>query len=90
MNIIKELWNGNIKPIERSPWKSGDYSRISREISKAEDELTASFTDDEKSKYEKCISMMLDRQTITEEEVFEKGFKLGVRFMIAALCGKET
>ncbi|MBQ8552071.1 MAG: hypothetical protein IJ428_04570 [Clostridia bacterium] len=84
MSILAELWNGTIRPVERNPWKSEDYTRISQEILQAESILAKTFSVEQKAQYERCVSLMLDRQSIVEKEVFEQGFKLGVQIVIAA------
>ena len=85
MNILEDLWFGNISPWER-PFKKGSaYSELLTLIARHYDGLIGRLNDEEKEifqKYADCIGEMHD---LTEREAFVKGFTLGARIIIEVL-----
>ena len=81
MNLIEELYYGNIHPIEKSYNKDSQYAKASDEFCKNEKILIDSLAGDEL----KCLNILLEASNkildYTGVENFKLGFTLGVRLI---------
>ena len=80
MNILDELWYGNINPQEQSK----DNNRAIRELLNR-DRLHDSLTEEQREtleKYDDCVNEMYG---LIESEIFSYAFRLGGRLMLATL-----
>ena len=58
MRILEEFWYGNIEPMEYGPFSNEEYKELLRLITKNEEKLQATFSDEQKelfSKYTDCV-----------------------------------
>lgn len=85
MNILDELWYGNINPQEQSK----DNNRAIRELlnlmGRNRDRLHDSLTEEQREtleKYDDCVNEMYG---LIESEIFSYAFRLGSRLMLATL-----
>ena len=85
MNILEELWYGNINPQEQSK----DNNRAIRELlnlmGRNRDRLHDSLTEEQREtleKYDDCVNEMYG---LIESEIFSYAFRLGGRLMLATL-----
>jgi len=85
MNILDELWYGNINPQEQSK----DNNRAIRELlnlmGRNRDRLHDSLTEEQREtleKYDDCVNEMYG---LIESEIFSYAFRLGGRLMLATL-----
>jgi len=90
MNILDELWYGNINPQEQSK----DNNRAVRELlnlmGRNRDRLCETMTDERREvleKYDDCVNEMYG---LIEVEIFSYAFRLGGRLMLATLLGQDT
>ena len=63
MNVLEELWYGNIEPAEYDISSSKEYKEILQLISRNEDKLLATMTDTQKelfTKYSDCVREYLN------------------------------
>lgn len=82
MNILEEFWYGNLDPAEYDTSPSEEYKEVLRLISRNEDKLLATMTDDQKelfSRYQDCVR---EYQAMAECMLFQNSFRLGARIMI--------
>lgn len=83
MHILEEFGYGNINPAERPFQKQRGFDKAFRMLTKNEEKLLEFLNEQEKElleKYKACYDEMIQ---ITECQTFNKGFKLGARFVIA-------
>ncbi|MBQ8551894.1 MAG: hypothetical protein IJ428_03665 [Clostridia bacterium] len=85
MSILKELWNGNISPIEHNPYRSNEYRQLGKEINTAQEILFDGLSEEKRNQYEECVSMIFKRFAVIEEEIFVDAFSLGARMMTEVL-----
>ena len=85
MNILDELWYGNINPQEQSK----DNNRAIRELlnlmGRNRDRLHDSLTEEQREtleKYDDCVNEMYG---LIESEIFSYAFRLGGRLMLETL-----
>ncbi len=85
MNIIEELWYGNINPCERDFKKGSKYSELLGYIVRHKEDLKKRLNDEEidiLEKFTECTNEMYD---IAEREAFVRGFVLGARIIIEVM-----
>ncbi len=89
MNVLKELWRGNITPIKRFVRPGSDYKKVSLEACKQMDRLLEKMTPEEKKRLEDISDLRSDMSLLAEEDAFISGFRLGAR-MIMEVVGEYT
>jgi hypothetical protein len=85
MNILEELWYGNIEPAEYDTSPSKEYKQMLQLISRNEDKLLATMTDAQKELFTKYTDCVRDYQVMAECMLFQNSFRLGAKMMIAVM-----
>ena len=85
MNILDELWYGNIEPAEYDTSPSKEYKQMLQLISRNEDKLLATMTDAQKELFTKYTDCVRDYQVLAECMLFQNSFRLGAKMMIAVM-----
>ena len=85
MNIIEELWYGNIALCERDFKKGSVYSELLSYIVRHENDLRRLLNDEGKEIFEKYIECSNEMYGISEREAFVRGFTLGARTIIEVM-----
>ena len=85
MNILVELWYGNIEPAEYDTSSSKEYKEMLQLISWNEDKLLATMTDAQKEQFTKYTDCVRDYQVMAECMLFQKSFRLGAKMMLAVI-----
>ena len=81
MDIIKELWYGNVSPFEQCTRGDRRLKELLSLMARNRDELGETLTEKQKEtleKFEDCINEM---HSVAERDAFSYGFRLGVRLM---------
>ena len=81
INVLDDLFFGNISPIEQQKFNRA----LMEKIIKSEHELTLLLNDKEKELFDSFINSQLELNAETALENFKHGFKLGCRIMIEVL-----
>jgi len=69
MNILEELWYGNIEPAEYDISPSKEYKELLQLISRNEDKLLATMTETQKELFTKYADCVREHQVIFFNEV---------------------
>ena len=85
MNIIEELWYGNISPCERDFKKGSKYSELLGYIIRHEEYLKKQLNDEEIEIFDKFTECTNEMYGIAEREAFVRGFTLGTRIIIEVI-----
>jgi len=85
MNILEELWYGNIEPAEYDTPPSKEYKQMIQLISRNEDKLLATMTDAQKELFTNYTNCVRDHQVLAECMLFQNSFRLGTKMMIAVM-----
>ena len=85
MNILEELWYGNIEPAEYDISSSKEYKEMLQLISRNEDKLLATMTDAQKEVFTKYADCVREHQTMAENLLFQSSFRLGARIMLEVM-----
>ena len=85
MNILEELWYGNIEPAEYDVSPSKEYKELLQLISRNEDKLLATMSDEQKELFTKYADCVREYQVMAECMLFQNSFRLGARMMLAVM-----
>ena len=86
MDILEELWYGNIQPMELSHIESNaEYKEALNLVNNNYDRLQEGLTDKQKQLLMRYAESRNEFSNITELDAFKTGFKLGARLVIAAI-----
>ena len=88
MNILDELWYGNINPQEQSKENNRAINELLNLMGRNRDRLHDSLTEEQREtleKYDDCVNEMYG---LIESEIFSYAFRLGGRLMLATLLGE--
>ena len=87
MNILEELWYGNIEPAEYDFSPSKEYKELLQLISRNEEKLLATMTEDQKELFTKYADCVREYQVMAECLLFQNSFRLGGRMMLEVIGG---
>ena len=82
MNIINELWHGNIVPQEDSRTNTKEMKELLGYIARHHEDLDKTFTAEQKELYEKLHDCWDEYISLAEAAIFEYAFKLGMQTAI--------
>ena len=85
MRLLEEFWYGNIEPTEYDTNACKEYKEVLRLITRNEEKLQATMTDEQKELFEKYTDCTREFQTLTDCLIFQNGFKLGARMMLEVM-----
>lgn len=87
MRILEDFWYGNIEPAEYDVTTCKEYKETLRLITRNEEKLLATMTDEQKNLFSRYTDAVREHQTLAECLLFQRSFKLGARMMIEVLTG---
>ena len=85
MNILEELWYGNIEPAEYDVSPSKKYKEQLQLISRNEDKLLATMTDAQKELFSWYTDCVQEHQAMAECMLFQNSFRLGAEMMLEVM-----
>ena len=90
MNILEALWGGDIRPSERTVRRGTEYARLQDAALRAYDRFWAMLSEDQKEAYKTLADLDMERTAISDADIFAKGFRLGVRLLLAVICEDDS
>lgn len=85
MRILEEFWYGNIEPTDYDSSACKEYKEALRLITKNEEKLQASMTDEQKELFSRYMDAVREYQTMAECLLFQNSFRLGARMMLEVM-----
>ena len=85
MQILEDLYLGDIHPNERSFKRNSQYAKALDEVVKAGDALTDGLTEEQKELFEDYMTAQREVNVLTDCETFCMAFKLGAKIMLDVL-----
>ena len=82
MNVIKELWHGNIVPQDDARNNSKEMKELMGYMTRHHDALLKTMTDEQKEIFEKFDDCWSEYASYAEEAIFTYAFKLGAQLML--------
>ncbi len=86
MNILEDLWYGNICPVNDMGVFEWKRSKLMNLCDRNHEALMATLSDEQKSNLEKLYDLWIENQMQGQRDAFAIGFRLGVQLMTAAVC----
>ena len=80
MDMIQELWYGNIRPNEDKVI-SDEEKRLIELIARHHETLSSSLKDNDLKVFEKYVDCFTEYASLIEAQAFEIGFKLALKLM---------
>ena len=85
MRILEEFWYGNIEPTEYDASPCKEYHDALKLISRNEEKLLATMTDEQKEIFSRYTDCAREFQSMAECLLFQNSFKLGARMMLEVM-----
>ena len=85
MNILEELYYGNVFPNEKCAKLDEQTKELLSLQNRNEEKLMLTLTDEQKDTFEKFKDCTREFHEISERQSFILGFKLGARIIIEAI-----
>ncbi len=85
MRILEEFWYGNIEPTEYDTSACKEYKEALRLITKNEEKLQATMTNEQKELFSRYTDVVREYQTMAECLLFQSSFKLDDRIMLEVM-----
>lgn len=85
MKILEQLWYGNVEPTEYDASLCKEYKEVLQLMSRNEERLRATMTDEQKELFSRYTDCVREFQTMTECLLFQNSFKLGARMMLEVM-----
>lgn len=82
MSILEEFWYGNLDPTEYGACPSPEYKELLRLISRNEEKLLATMSDEQKEIFSRYSDCVREHQAMVECLLFRNSFRLGARIML--------
>ena len=79
-NFIEDLYYGNIEPQELSTELSAKLKKKLGKLAEKEEQLTAKLNGEEKEQFLNYVSAYVEFSSLSNEDSFISGFRLGARF----------
>ena len=80
MNILQELWYGNIRPNEDKVI-SNEEKRLIELIARHHETLSSSLKNNDLDTFEKYVDCFTEYASLIEAQAFEIGFKLAIELL---------
>ena len=85
MRLLEEFWYGNIEPTDYDMDAGKEYKEALRLITKNEERLQATMTDEQKELFSRYTDVVREYQTMAECLLFQNSFKLGARMVLEVM-----
>lgn len=85
MNILHELWYGNIYPSERPIKKGSEYAEALRKMVDEKETLLPNLSPELQKAIEKLLDVQMEAAVIAERDAFVMGFRLAVQILVDGL-----
>lgn len=81
MNVLEELWFGNLEPSEFDSSPSKEYKELLHLVGRNEEKLLATMTKEQKELFSRYSDCVREFHSLAECLLFQNSFKLGARMM---------
>ena len=85
MQILEDLYLGDVRPSERSGNRNRQHAKALDELLKAEEVLIATFSEEQKKLFEDFTDAQREVSILTDAETFTYSFKLGAKIILDVL-----
>ncbi len=87
--ILSELYHGNIRPVEKEIVPNSEYKKAQLVLFDLVEELDKKLNDEEKKMLDDIMSAWGNLNTISCEEYFTDGFRIGAKIILGIFENDE-
>lgn len=80
--MLRELYHGNLNPVAKSVVQGSGYQKAMQKISDLEEKLMEQLDDEQRKLLQEYISEQMKLNTISGEERFTDGFRMGAKMIL--------
>ncbi len=85
MNILEELWYGNICPSEKPIRKNSEYANTLHKVVEVKERLQPKVPPELQPDLEELMDVQMEAAVVAERDAFQLGFRLAVQIMVDSL-----
>ncbi len=85
MQILEELWYGQIRPISQTDYRDKEYRELIDLLAHIEERLLPTLDQEQQENLQKAKDLWEEMNQISECAAFISGFRLAVRLMAASV-----
>ena len=85
MRMLEEFQYGNIEPMEYGSFSNEEYKELLRLITKNEEKLQATFSNEQIELFSRYTDCVQEFQTMSECLLFQNSFRLGAKMMLEVM-----
>ena len=89
MQILEELYLGDVRPSERSGKRNAQYRKALDDAIKADDAFRQTLAEEQKKLFEALLDAQRELNILTDAETFIYSFRIGAKTMMDVLVGGE-
>ena len=90
MFVLDKLWRGILSPSELCVNAGSEYDELRRELLKKEQQIAELLTQDGKKLFMEFQELQTRMASISEEDVFINGFRIGVGMLLDSIGTYES
>lgn len=90
MNILEDLYYGNVCPVERTFGGKEQWDQLLEYLSRHQQTLLEGFTEEQKKTFEKYQDCSLELWRLAEADAFTSGFRMGGQIVFAVMGEKGS
>ena len=90
MKVLEDLWCGAIRPCERAVKPNSEFARLQAVTQKEHDRFWSMLTPEAREAYNNYCNTNIELMAISDADCFAKGFRLGVRLLLAAITEDDS
>ncbi len=85
MNILEELWYGNIYPNEQAVRQNSEYAQALHKVVDEKENLLPNLAPELQKAIEKLMDVQMEAAVIAERDAFVMGFRLATQIFVDGL-----
>ena len=89
MSVIDKLWRGKLCPAARKVKDGSEYDLLRKELIEKDKLVTAELSDEGKKLLRECEELQNRMNSISEEDIFIRAFRIGVCVILEAMGDYE-
>ncbi len=84
MEILEELWCGQLQPGEMATYRAKEYQELAELMARNEKDLLSTLTSGQQEALRKITDLFEEMESLSQCAAFIAGFRLAVQLMTAA------
>ncbi len=89
MDVLRELWRGEISPTDRRVRQGSEYQQTAKEVREKMGEFLEMLTPEAREQLEAINDLKSDLSVMANEDYFIYGFRLGARMILDVIGDYE-